>query len=141
MPDTSIDKLRTVGALVIQRRLARGFKTKIQFSDATGLSTRVLTDLEAGKRRLGSVSYVQIETALGWPAGEIDSYLDGVGSFLDDEEQRPGEQSVSPSGNDDDFGTIKARKPANMTDEDFKRLLAEYREEIEWKLDRAARER
>lgn len=50
-------------------------------------------------------------------------------------------ESVGGDRNDPGIGTIKARKPANMSDEDFKRLLNEYQEEIEWKLDRAARER
>lgn len=78
-------RVRQLGALIIRRRLDLGMKTKIRLAEETGLSTRVLGDIEAGKRRAGPVTYIQIENALGWPTGTISGYLDGTGSILDDE--------------------------------------------------------
>lgn len=132
------DKLKRLGALIVQRRVQQKMKTKIALSEKTGISTRVLGDVESGKRQVSDTTYATIELAIGWPAGTIGGYLEGWGSILDDE---PEDGTVTPAGQDAGVGTIKARKPADMTDEDFKRLLAEYEEEIEWKLNRAARER
>lgn len=93
-------------------------------------STRQLQGLERGEP-VGEKTLQRVALTLG---RELSVLID----LLAETEEL---SSVSPADDDGDFGTIKARKPANMSDEDFKRLLTEYQEEIEWKLDRAARER
>lgn len=103
--------------MIIRRRLDRGLKTKIMLSDKTGLSTRVLGDIEAGKRRAGTVTYIQIEKALAWPTGTISDYLNGTGSILDDEIDDEFSATIEPPA------TATAETPAPdidaMSDEEF----------------------
>lgn len=66
-----MDGWRRVGAQ-IERERTRRWPTRIEFAHATGLSVRVLIDLEGGRRSRYRVSTLTaVEGALGLPPGEI----------------------------------------------------------------------
>ncbi|MCW2831108.1 MAG: Helix-turn-helix protein [Aeromicrobium sp.] len=128
------DNWARAGEFLYQRRKAKGL-TQAQVQGDGGPSTAVQRQVENGTYDASMHRTLRrgYEDALDLPRGSIDLLL------ADEEPDLT--SSVGPDDDDGGFGTIKARKPANMSDEDFKRLLTEYQEEIEWKLDRAARER
>ncbi|WP_313276831.1 helix-turn-helix transcriptional regulator [Timonella senegalensis] len=67
-----------LGQRVIERRVELGMETTTAFADATGLSTRILGDLENGRKDSYRAStLLRIEKVLGWTAGSIEAVLAG----------------------------------------------------------------
>lgn len=133
-----------LGRAVVEAR-SRKRLTQNDVQARGGPSATLVRQIEKGQNdSISARTKSSLEQALGWVHGEVDRLLAGATEphyenvLITDEEM---ERSVGPSVDDAGLATIKARKPANMSDEDFKRLLQEYEEEIEWKLNRAARER
>lgn len=125
---------RTRARLAVSAELAHREWSPARLATESGADPGTIGDFLNGKRWIKLPTQGKIERALGWPAGAVAAVEAGG-------DPPPLEGSVGAADQDPGLGTIKARKPANMTDEDFKRLLEEYQEEIEWKLNRAARER
>jgi hypothetical protein len=78
---TGMDKhdWERLGQRIVQRRVELGMRTREQFSERTKLSTRLLQDLENGKR----LSYSQgtlavVERALEWKPGSCRDVLVGL---------------------------------------------------------------
>ncbi|MFC5789645.1 helix-turn-helix domain-containing protein [Agromyces tardus] len=63
--------LRRRGASVVDRRIALGYTTRQDFAVATGLSYRLLGDVERGRREVSAGSWAVIEQALGWEPGTV----------------------------------------------------------------------
>ncbi|SIN33241.1 helix-turn-helix domain-containing protein [Mycobacteroides abscessus] len=67
-----------LGQLVVARRIQLGLRTSVALAEAAGLTTRVISDLESGRRSNFSASTkAQIEGALKWHTGSIDDALKG----------------------------------------------------------------
>lgn len=127
-----------LGEMIVAER-ERQRLTQNEMQGKGGPSSTLIRQIEKGANtNISSRTKTSIEDALGWERGVVDELLAGA-TIVRRKDHSP--ETVTAEGESAGVGTIKARKPANMTDEDFKRLLAEYEEEIEWKLDRAARER
>lgn len=81
-PDKAWDRL---GSLVVERRVDLGMETTTAFSDVTGLSTRILGDLENGRKdSYRAATLIKVERALKWAPGSIDSVLAGGRPSIDD---------------------------------------------------------
>jgi hypothetical protein len=124
---------RTRARLAVAAELAHREWSTSRLARESGADPGTIGDFLGGKRWIKIPTQGKVERALGWRAGTIAAIESG---------QEPPQIGDSVGGDTEDPGiaTIKARKPANMSDEDFKRLLNEYEEEIEWKLNRASRE-
>ena len=125
---------RTRARLAVAAQLAHREWSPARLAAEAGADPGTIGDFLGGRRWIKLPTQGKIERALAWPPGTLSSIEAGA-------EPPAIEGSVGPDAEASGIGTIKARKPANMSDEDFRRLLTEYQEEIEWKLDRAARER
>lgn len=61
---------------VVARRIELGHETRQAFAEASKISLRTLTDIEAGERGSYSVNTLgRLEHALQWPTGHIDDIL------------------------------------------------------------------
>ena len=68
---------RAVGEQVTRAR-SRRWRTRADFAAATGLSTRVLSDLETGRRqRYAPRTLAAVEAALGWAPGTCERVAQG----------------------------------------------------------------
>lgn len=67
-----------LGKMVIDRRLALGLRTRDQAAIATGISVRLLADLELGVRdNYEPYTLVRLEQGIGWLPGSVDAILQG----------------------------------------------------------------
>lgn len=67
-----------LGQLVVARRIQLGMRTSVALAEVAGLTPRVISDLELGRRSNFSASTkAQIEGALKWHTGSIDDALKG----------------------------------------------------------------
>lgn len=67
-----------MGARIVAER-SRRWRTRRDFAHATGLSTRVLDDLEAGRRaRYQPTTLAAVESALGWAPGSCERIVAGL---------------------------------------------------------------
>lgn len=68
-----------LGEHVIARRLALGYKTRIPLAAASGISTRILGDIETGRRngRFDPKTIAALERTLGWAVGSVDTIVNG----------------------------------------------------------------
>lgn len=67
-----------LGKMVIDRRLALGLRTRDQAAIATGISVRLLADLELGARdNYEQYTLVRLEQGIGWLPGSVDAVLAG----------------------------------------------------------------
>lgn len=61
-----------VGEQIVRARSRLGYANRTQFSRASGVSKRVLDDLETGRRDNYRASTIErVEAALGWAPGSI----------------------------------------------------------------------
>jgi hypothetical protein len=67
-----------LGRAVTRRRVELGYKTIAAFAKVVELSTRIVGDLEAGRRgSYDPATLARVEEALGWPEGRVDEILTG----------------------------------------------------------------
>ncbi|WP_189033911.1 helix-turn-helix domain-containing protein [Nocardia rhizosphaerihabitans] len=67
---------------VVARRVEVGMPTRQALADATGLSYRLLGDLERGDRPVSDGSLAVVEQALGWTAGVARKIVDGTATGI-----------------------------------------------------------
>lgn len=69
---------KRLGKAVTRRRVQLGYPTLVSFSEAAGFSTRLLGDLEGGRRgSYDPATLARVERVLAWPPGAVDSILAG----------------------------------------------------------------
>jgi transcriptional regulator with XRE-family HTH domain len=74
----SVDEWKRAGEKIIARRIALGMTTTTALAQRTGLSARMLGDIENARRQnFAKPTIAQIEHALEWAPGSIDSILSG----------------------------------------------------------------
>src|SRR6476646_7140294 len=69
--------LERLGHHVVSRRVALGFRTRIDLADSLQFTVRTLSDLEHGVRKASPGTYAMLENMLAWAPVSIDSILAG----------------------------------------------------------------
>jgi hypothetical protein len=69
--------LERLGHLVVSRRVALGFRTRIDLASSLQFTVRTLADIEHGVRKASPGTYAMLENKLGWAPGSIDAILAG----------------------------------------------------------------
>lgn len=120
-----------LGEKVVAARVAKGWRTREQLAQVAGFSTRLLGDIENGRRTNYDRAYLaMLEQALGWAEGSVKQILDG-------REPAPAPSAAptggaSPATLDDEerdildrIAAIKAT-PEKLLPERQKRAMIEY---------------
>ena len=66
-----------LGHHVVSRRVALGFRTRIDLADSLQFTVRTLADIEHGVRKASPGTYAMLENKLAWAPGSIDTILAG----------------------------------------------------------------
>ncbi|MBS4729787.1 helix-turn-helix transcriptional regulator [Mycobacterium sp. SM1] len=74
MPD---DGLARVGRYVVNRRVALGYKYRIDLAKDLPITDRTLADIENGVREASLGTYAVVENKLGWMPGGIEAIRGG----------------------------------------------------------------
>ena len=61
----------------MSRRVALGFRTRIDLADSLQFTVRTLADIEHGVRKASPGTYAMLENKLAWAPGSIDTILAG----------------------------------------------------------------
>ena len=69
--------LERLGHHVVSRRVALGFRTRIDLADSLQFTVRTLADIEHGVRKASPGTYAMLENKLAWAPGSIDTILAG----------------------------------------------------------------
>ena len=69
--------LERLGHHVVSRRVALGFRTRIDLADSVQFTVRTLSDIEHGVRKASPGTYAMLENKLAWAPGSIDTILAG----------------------------------------------------------------
>ena len=71
------EALEQLGRHVVSRRVALGYRTRIELANSLMFTVRTLADIENGVRRASPGTYAMLENKLGWAPGSIDTVLTG----------------------------------------------------------------
>jgi hypothetical protein len=108
MPD---DGLARVGRYVVNRRVALGYRHRVNLAEELPITDRTLADIENGVREASPGTYAILENKLGWAPGSIEAV-------------RAGREPI-------EAGTVSA--PANpLASVPTEDLLLELRRRIVW---------
>ena len=69
--------LERLGHHVVSRRVALGYRNRIDLADSLPFTVRTLADIEQGVRKASAGSYAILENKLSWAPGSIDAMLTG----------------------------------------------------------------
>ena len=69
--------LERLGHHVVSRRVALGFRTRIDLASSLQFTVRTLSDIEHGVRKASPGTYAMLENKLAWAPGSIDTILAG----------------------------------------------------------------
>ena len=69
--------LERLGHHVVSRRVALGFRTRIDLADSVQFTVRTLADIEHGVRKASPGTYAMLENKLAWTPDSIDTILAG----------------------------------------------------------------
>lgn len=72
LDDVRMSDWQRLGKYVVSRRVKLGYKQRADIAAAVGVSTRVMSDIENGKRgNFDSVTVASLEEVLGWETGSV----------------------------------------------------------------------
>src|SRR6478609_2419425 len=69
--------LERLGHHIVSRRVALGYRTRIDFANSLQFTVRTLADIEHGTRKASPGTYAMLENKLSWAPGSIDTILAG----------------------------------------------------------------
>jgi hypothetical protein len=69
--------LELLGHHIVSRRVALGYRNRIDLADSVQFTVRTLADIEHGVRRASPGTYALLENKLAWAPGSIDAILAG----------------------------------------------------------------
>ena len=69
--------LGRLGHHIVSRRVALGYRTRIDFANSLQFTVRTLADIEHGARKASPGTYAMLENKLAWAPGSIDTILAG----------------------------------------------------------------
>jgi hypothetical protein len=73
-----MDDWERLGEYVVARRMERGFKTRSDLASAAQVSSRLLGDIEKGRRgNFDPTTIASLESALGWETGSVRRIVEG----------------------------------------------------------------
>lgn len=76
--DVHMPDLERLARYVIARRVELGWKQRIEFAAAAQITTRVVSDIENGRRyNFDPVTIAKLEKTLGWATGSVDDVANG----------------------------------------------------------------
>lgn len=76
--DVRMEDWERLGEYVVQRRVERGFNTRGELAAAVQVSSRLLGDIEKGRRgNYDPVTIARLESALGWTSGSVRRIVEG----------------------------------------------------------------
>jgi hypothetical protein len=114
----------------------------------TGIDPGTIGDFLNGKRWPKIGTQGKIEKAIGWESGSIRGISLGEPVPVNVTVRVPSITATSQVGTptvsaveDDEVFEVRMRRPQGVTLEEWKRMKEDWREELEFKLNRAARER
>lgn len=95
--DGAMSDWERLGRYVVARRVELGFKRRGEFATALQVSTRVVGDLETGRRgNFDATTFASLERVLGWETGTARRVADGEDPRLRTESTN--DDSAAPSG-------------------------------------------
>lgn len=121
---------RTRARLAVTAEMAGRGWSPARLATEAGADPGTIGDFLNGRRWIKLPTQGKIERALEWDPGTLSSIEAGIDP-----------RNVGDDTDDEDLFELKMRRPAGMSVEEWKRRTEEYREEFEWKISRAARER
>ena len=71
------DVLARLGRYVVSRRVALGYRHRIDLANDLPITDRTLADIEHGVREASPGTYAVLENKLGWAPGSIDAVRSG----------------------------------------------------------------
>jgi hypothetical protein len=69
--------LERLGHHVVSRRVALGYRTRVDLASGLQFTVRTLADIEHGVRKASPGTYAMLENKLSWAPGSIDTILAG----------------------------------------------------------------
>jgi hypothetical protein len=69
--------LGRLGHEIVSRRVALGYRNRIDLANSLQFTVRTLSDIENGVRKASPGTYAMLENKLGWAPGSIDTILAG----------------------------------------------------------------
>jgi hypothetical protein len=77
--DSVMDQLALegLGHHIVSRRIALGYRTRIDLANSLQCAVRTLSDIENGIRKASRGTYATLENKLAWTPGSIDTILAG----------------------------------------------------------------
>ena len=69
--------LERLGHHVVSRRVALGFRTRVDLASSLQFTVRTLSDIEHGVRKASPGTYAMLENKLAWAPGSIETILAG----------------------------------------------------------------
>jgi hypothetical protein len=126
---------RRLGDLVVARRVQLGYRKRPPFAQASGISTRILGDIETGRRtNFGPSTIAALEHTLQWATGSVAAVLAGGDPTVFDTHPQP------PPGGEPDEAVARVMR-SDLPDEQKRhlvRLLNAEREAAErWRIEHA----
>jgi hypothetical protein len=127
MTDHDAPDWARLGEYVVARRVRLGYKKRPAFSDASGISTRILGDIETGRRgNFDPTTIAALENTLGWATGSASRIAHGgeptvVANTRDDVASS---DSATPAGDQNTDGDEALRRVmrSNLTDDQKRRI-------------------
>lgn len=89
------DDLVRLGHYVTSRRVQLGYKNRVDFATALGITDRTLSDIEQGKRKSNAGTYALVENVLQWRPGSISDVMGGGEPALIDNDDDDSLQNIS----------------------------------------------
>jgi hypothetical protein len=119
--------LERLGHHVVSRRVALGFRTRIDLASSLQFTVRTLSDIEHGVRKASPGTYAMLENKLAWAPGSIDTVLAGG----EPKELAPTlQRSISPTTATRGYALRPANHPNALSQATTEELLLELRRRI-----------
>jgi len=117
--------LERLGQLVVSRRVALGFRTRIDLASSLQFTVRTLSDIEHGVRKASPGTYAMLENKLAWAPGSINTILDGG----EPDEVVPALQRTNPAPRNSGYG-LRPTNTNALSQVPTEELLLELRRRI-----------
>jgi hypothetical protein len=129
---TSMDQpgnWKLLGEQVVARRVELGHPTRDGFAKASGLSARLLTDVEGVKRtNYDRVTFTRLEKALKWPEGRVRALLATPEQPTDEEPSwLSTPEGIARHLHRDDLPLVALLHRAGLTEPDLFKLILKVR--------------
>lgn len=127
LDDGRVSDWQRLGKYVLARRVKLGFKQRGDFAAALGISARVVSDIENGRRgNFDAVTIASLEDVLGWETGSAQGVAEGGEPRL-----RPSPDSHADRSGPDEIDLIYRSTMTHRQKLEAIRIVLELRAEME----------